>query len=920
MSPRAKPASKLAPYRKKRDFAKTAEPSGSALVAPGTQLRFVIQKHDATRLHYDLRLELGGVFKSWAVTKGPSLDPADKRLAVEVEDHPLDYGDFEGTIPKGQYGGGAVMIWDRGYWAPGPGEDPEKALEKGELKFVLAGRKLRGGWVIVRLKRREREKRNSWLLIKHHDQFSHESGADVLDETKSVASGREMEAIAAGKGRKPKPFMTTVAGAADAVWDSNRQTEDNPADDVPAATKAPSRGSARKAIELRAAAGAKAPAKSAAARRSAPARARKRDPMPSFIPPELCKLEAAAPKGAGWAHEVKFDGYRLQMRVEKGRATLLTRRGLDWTDRFPVLAREAGRLPDCIVDGELVASGREGEPSFSALQEAIAEKRTDDLSYYAFDLLYTDGRDIRARPLRERKALLEGLLEGAASMIHYTTHIVGGGPDVIAAACAMGLEGVVSKRLAAAYRSERADAWVKVKCRRSEAVAIGGWLEEGGRFKSLIAGAPVKGGLRYIGRVGTGYGHAQVERLLPALRKAAADVSPFIAGPKPPRGARWADPRLVAEVEFAGWTTDGLLRQAAYKGLREDIMPKDVDLSPATDAVAAPAKRSARAAMRKRAPEPVPAGARITAPGKIRGVNVSSTDKELWPATEQTSAFTKGDLVAYYDAVGDWMLEHIRGRPCSIVRAPDGIEAEKFFQRHANRSFPAVFTRVVVSGEKQPYLQIDSMEALIAAGQLAATELHPWNCQPGDPETPGRFVFDLDPAPDVPFDRIVEAAKELSERLSELGLVGFCKTTGGKGLHVVTPLEPEPKRELRWPEAKAFALEICRRMAADSPDRYLVVMTKAKRPGRIFLDYLRNDRTATAVAPLSPRARPGATVSMPLTWPQARKGLDPKRYTLATAAAALKKGKPWTEYAEASRPFSAAAKRLASFSSVRRRR
>jgi bifunctional non-homologous end joining protein LigD len=676
--------------------------------------------------------------------------------------------------------------------------------------------------------------------------------------------------------------MLKAASSADAVWQSNRE----PKPDAPARLAA--------APKMKAA---RAP-KKAAAKTDWPPRGAKRAAMPDFIPPELCRLATAAPAGPGWGHEVKFDGYRLQLRLAKGRVKLLTRKGLDWTERFPALAREAAALADCIVDGELVAYGAKGEPSFDALQAAIAEKRTDDLAYFAFDLLFAEGYDLRPLPLRARKAHLEARIADAGPIIRYTTHIEGSGPDVIAAACEMGLEGIVSKRLDAPYRSARTEAWVKTKCRRSESVVIGGWLEEDGRFRSLLAGAPEGKGLRYIGKVGTGFGRAAVERLLPALKSAAADSSPFVSGPAPKRGARWAEPRLVAEVEFAAWTHDGLLRQAAYKGLREDLSPSDVRLG--ADAAADPA--------------PAPMPARVRTPGtlKVQGVSISSSDKVLWPATEESPAFTKADLAAYFEAIGDWMLYHIKGRPCSIVRAPDGIEGETFFQRHANKGSPALFTRTKVSGEKEPYLQIDTLEALIAAAQLGGVELHPWNCEPGNPETPGRLIFDLDPAPDVAFDRVVEAAKELSDRLADLGLETFCKTTGGKGLHVVTPFAPTPRQPAQWPEAKAFAQEVCRRMASDAPDRYLIVMTKAKRTGRIYLDYLRNDRTATAVAPLSPRARAGAPVSMPLNWAQVRKGLDPRRYTLATAAAALAKGKPWGDYADAGRPFREAARKLGS--------
>ncbi len=833
---------KLAPYRAKRDFALTAEPSGEGPVAPAARRRFVIQKHAATRLHYDLRLELDGVFKSWAVTRGPSLDPHDKRLAVEVEDHPLDYGDFEGTIPKGQYGGGTVMLWDRGTWAPDNG-DPARALGDGELKFRLAGDKLAGGWVLVRLKTdRTGGKRTNWLLIKHRDEAARDGDGDaILAADRSVASGRTMAEIAAGTGPAPTPFMRSddPPARADAVWRSNR----------------------------------------AAA------------PIPDFVPPQLAQLVPRPPPGGGWIHEIKFDGYRVQLRIEGGRATLKTRRGLDWTKRFPGIAAAGAALPDALIDGEVVALDDRGAPDFGALQAALSDGRTEGLVLFAFDLLADGEGDWRDRPLVERKARLQALLtarpDAERSPIRYAEHFETGGDAVLRSACRMALEGIVSKRADAPYRSGRNGSWVKAKCRGGQEVVIGGWTSEDDRFRSLMVGVHRDGRLVYVGGVGTGFGKETVERLLPRLQALETDRSPFTGpgAPRDSRGRHWVRPELVAEIEFAGWTASGNVRQAAFKGLREDKPADEI-----------------------RPEDPVPAGRRA-ADAVVLGVPVSKPDKALWPDGGDGRPVTKLDLARYLEAVGPWLIGHIRGRPCSIVRAPDGIDGEHFFQRHAMAGQSSLLSLATVSGDRKPYLQIDRVEGLIAVAQVAGLELHPWNCRPDHPDQPGRLVFDLDPGPDVDFGLVIEGAHEIRDRLAALDLTGFCKTTGGKGLHVVVPLAVRGAAP-DWSEAKAFARELCRRLAADRPDRYLTTMTKKARGGRIFLDYLRNDRMATAVAPLSPRARPGATVSMPLDWDAVRPGLDPRRFTLRTAPGLLAESKAWDGYDAAARGLGPAIRKL----------
>ncbi len=920
----------LAKYREKRDFSKTAEPSGERAVAASSRLRFVVQKHAARRLHYDLRLELDGVFKSWAVTRGPSDDPADKRLAVEVEDHPLDYGDFEGTIPAGEYGGGTVQLWDRGYWTPEGSKSPQDALRSGDLKFTLHGKHLRGSWVLVRMKNdRTGGKRTNWLLIKHRDASAGtDRGAALLAHDRSVASGRSMAQIAAGRGRAPAPFMLSSAASAgpDAVWHSA------------GAGRAPLGPST-------------APAK------RVPQGITVRE-IPNFVGPQLCRLVDRPSAESGWGHEVKFDGYRMQLRVAGGKATFKTRNALDWTPRFDAIAAEARHLPDCLVDGEVVALDQRRVPSFEALQAALADADSEHLVFFAFDLLFEGHSDLRGLPLVERKARLERLLQGTdAERIRYVQHFETSADNVLQSACKMGLEGIVSKRLSAPYSSGRTDSWRKSKCRAGHEVVLGGWTTESGTLRSLLAGVNRDGHLVYVGRIGTGFGRETVKRLLPQLKALTSDKSPFGGANAPAQqsNVRWLDPKLVAEIEFAGWTGSGMVRHAAFKGLRQDKpaaevvaeLPAAVRGAPTPNERLAAAARSARmksaytksarskssavrsaarsksTAARSALSKSVASKSAVSKSGRskkaprqnalardlldppsrsqsdktvVMGVAILKPDKALWPDAGDGRPVTKLDLALYFEKVGAWMLPHLEGRPCSLVRAPDGLGGQQFFQRHAMAGMSDLFEFVKVKGDRAPYVQIDRKEALAAVAQMGALELHPWNCAPHSPEVAGRLVFDLDPAPDVKFGAVIDAALELRNRLTAVGLVSYCKTTGGKGLHVVTPLLTAPRDAIEWPAAKDFSHVICAQMASDSPTKYLDTMSKSERVGRIFLDYLRNDRTATAVAPLSPRAREGATVSMPLNWPELKAALDPKRFTVRTAPALLEKSKAWKDY------------------------
>jgi bifunctional non-homologous end joining protein LigD len=631
--------------------------------------------------------------------------------------------------------------------------------------------------------------------------------------------------------------------------------------------------------------------------------------MPGFVGPQLAKAVSRPPSGEDWVHEIKFDGYRMQLRVENGEVTLRTRKGLDWTEKFPATVAAATALPDCMIDGEVVALDKSGSPHFSALQAALSQGRSENLVYLAFDLLYIDGEDWRLRPLSRRKGRLKELIDehpSCGSGIRYVDHLTGSGDAILGSASKMQLEGIVSKRLSAPYRSGRTASWLKAKCRPGHEVVIGGWSGGTNNLRSLVAGVFRGDHLVYVGQVGTGFNARNAKGLLQRLLANATDKSPF-AGKDAPRRERdwtWVTPVLVAEIEFAGWTDAGMLRAAAFKGLREDKPAKQVKAEqPASPDILDVTLSSPQTAMRTPSQN---------TGNVVLGTTITNPDKALWSAENGCDPVTKLDLARYLEGVGRWMIEHLKGRPCSVIRAPDGIYAQKFFQRHAMKGVPKLITLTKVAGDREAYMQIDSVEALIAMAQLASIEYHPWNCQPFCPAVPGRLVFDLDPAPDVAFDAVLEAAQELRHRLEQLGLAPFCKTTGGKGIHVVTPLKTKEDDGMGWEHAKRFSLAVCSAMANDSPDRYVLTMAKKQRTGRIFLDYLRNDRLSTAVAPLSPRLRPGAPVSMPLPWSQATKGLDPRRFTLRTAPALLRKSKAWKDYFQAERPLASAIRKLLS--------
>ncbi|MGK7861188.1 DNA ligase D [Falsiroseomonas sp. E2-1-a4] len=826
----------LQPYRAKRNFGRTSEPQGAPGVA-GDRLAFVVHRHDARRLHYDLRLEWGGVLKSWAVTRGPSLDPADKRLAVEVEDHPLDYASFEGTIPKPDYGGGTVQLFDRGVWAPLDPDNVDRDLAKGELKFVLAGERLKGGFVLVRMKPRggaKPEPRNNWLLIKEKDSMATPGQGDaVLQAETSIASGRTLAQIA--KGEVPK--------------------------------------AATKAAKAPAAKAAKPPAAKAVKHRAPDAEA-----MPRFVEPQLCRLVAAAPNGADWLHELKIDGYRLQLRVQGGKATLRTRTGLDWTDRFPAIAEAAAALPDALIDGEGAALDAEGQPSFPMLQAFLSGTNTAPLVFFAFDLLHDGTRDLRAEPLEARKTALRKRLPPKGAVLRYLEHFPAPGDAVLASACRLEMEGIVSKRRDAAYSSGRGESWTKAKCRGRDEFVIGGFSRGARGLGALLVGAWRDGKLAYLGRVGTGFSAATSTKLVQRLAKLERRTKPFLGTPAKISDVVWVQPELVAEVAYGGWTEEGLLRHASFQGLREDKPAKQVTPPP------------------EPAPEPAPTPKARSKPP----LGMSNPDRVLWPATDDNPALTKADLAAYYARFADRILAHVAARPLSLLRAPDGITGGLFFQRHAMPGQSPLVGAVQVEGQARPYMRIDDAAGLAALAQVSAVELHPWGAKADAPAVPDRLVFDLDPDEGIPFARVLEGALELRDRLKALGLAPFARVTGGKGLHVVVPLAP-PKRAggPGWPEAKSFARLVCALMERDEPKRYTTTLAKKARKGRIFLDYLRNDRLSTAIASWSPRARPGAPVACPIPWSAVKPGLDPAGWKLAALLAGKMPADPWADFGAA---------------------
>jgi bifunctional non-homologous end joining protein LigD len=795
-------APKLAKYRAMRDFSQTEEPSGHATVLPGWS--FVVQKHDATRLHYDFRLELDGVLLSWAVPKGPSLDPKDKRLAVQTEDHPLDYRDFEGTIPEGQYGGGAVIVWDRGTWTPIG--DPREGMKKGRLDFSLAGEKLHGRFVLVHTKRGGK-KQNEWLLMKRTDEHVRTGAASIVEaRPESILTGRTVEKVA---------------------------TEDDvePEDD-------------------------------------------ERAPLPPFgeLEPQLATLVDAVPVGDEWIYEIKYDGYRALGYLDRGKVRMASRRGKDWTEQFaPIAAALATvRAKTAVFDGEVAYVLPDGRTDFQELQNALGGgPERARLVYFVFDLLHYDGVDLTDKPLAYRKEKLRTILAGEGPPLRMGDHMDDDGEAFLEEACKRGLEGIIAKRADRPYSPGRSREWVKVKCQARQELVIVGFTQPKGTRKgigALLLGVRDERGLRYAGKVGTGFSEASLRDLAKKLKTRVVDEPPVVSAPRM-AGVTWVRPDLVCQVRFTEWTSEGVLRHPAFEGLRDDKPAKDVVVevekpAPAAKAKAKPPRRDGKV--------------------EVDGVVISHPERVLG------SGITKQGLAEYHAAVAPFLVPYAARRPLMLLRAP--TEGERFVQKHANRGMQGAKHVAVGHVEGEEVLSIDSAKGAVELAQFAAVELHGWGSRLPKWDRPDWIVMDLDPDEGLGFAKVIDAALEVRDALAGLGLESWVKTTGGKGLHVVVPLAPKHD----WDVIRTFTEGVARALEAQAPARYVANMAKRARKGRIFVDYLRNAQGATAILPYSPRAREGMPVALPVDWKDLRK-VDPQAYTVATVPGLLAKRRqdPW---------------------------
>ncbi len=924
----------LTEYRSKRDFQKTSEPRGKRAAKPRSELAFVIQKHDASHLHYDFRLELNGVLKSWAVPKGPDLDPANKRLAMQVEDHPLEYGGFEGIIPEGEYGGGTVMLWDHGVWEPIG--DAAKGFKEGHLKFVLHGEKLQGAWMLVRKGGRKAEPgERTWFLFKERDEFARPGESVTEDMPLSVTTGRDLTAIADESDR--------VWGPGGEVRKRRRKTGSGPASAKasarPSRNGEPASHSVATAPRRAAKAGAKTRVRGTGHHERTSLRTllqhpdARRAPLPKEQAVELATLVEAAPAGDGWVHEIKFDGYRMLCRVVRGKARFISRNGKDWTAKFADLAKAAGGLVvgDAMLDGEVVALQADGSTSFQALQNVFQTGRTSELVYYVFDILHLDGHDVTGVPLDVRRDLLKRAISGCPDSIRFSDSIQGSGKAVISKACHLHLEGIICKRSGSPYRPGRGLDWLKVKCSKREEFVIGGFTKPGGsraHFGALLLGYFNHAKkLIYAGRVGTGFNQTtltELHRKLTQLEQAKSPYSNLTGTSGDARDVSWVKPVLVAEISFSNWTDEGLLRHPSFQGLREDkpadkvVHDEPLALS---EVKALPEKEPTSrrgAANRSRRAEPSTAGRSgrqrsedAASDGEFGGVRLTHPDKVLYA----DGKLTKHDLAAYYARVADRCCRMLPlTGPLAVHRPVPGRQRQSVLFPETPRRRPI---RALAAGEHrrgraQPdfNLAIDDVAGLISLVQMGVLEIHVWGSRAGRLEKPDRLIFDLDPDPAVDWPDVISAARHLRVLLEELGLTSFLKTTGGKGLHLVVPVQPR----MDWVEAKAFCRSVADFMVRVAPDRFIATMNKAARKGKIFIDYLRNSRGATAVAPYSTRNRPGATVSAPIAWEELTPSLRSDHFTIENLPGRLDRLKkdPWADLATTKQSVTAAmVKRLA---------
>lgn len=815
-------------YNAKRDFTRTREPAGKK--AKGGSNLFIVQKHDARRLHYDFRLEVDGVLKSWAVTRGPSLDPADKRLAVRTEDHPLSYAEFEGSIPEGEYGGGTVMLWDRGSWTPVAGKSA-KDIDEGHLHFVLNGERMKGEWLLVRMKPRKGEKRENWLLRKVDDAHAGSGDALVTRALTSVLTGRTMSEIAADKegvqsleGKKGKAFAAAMSANAD----RNRK-----------AAQAKPRAARKKATK-----------------------------PPAFRPVQLATLVDHVPDGNAWFHEIKFDGYRCLMAVAGQTVRAYTRSGQDWSDKFRPLcdAMAALDLPPCLIDGEITAPGPDGNPSFSALQAMLKrghgeQGRGQRLDFHAFDLLDLNGVDFAPRGNLERKEELAALLACAKPPIHVADHVIGAGEKLYRTMCGAGQEGIIAKRVDAAYRGDRTHSWLKVKCTRRQEFVIVGWTPSSAArrsFRSLMLAQYEGGKLVYKGKVGTGFGAEAQAELGERMHGLSQDKATLEAPRAEVRGARWVRPELVAEIAFAEFTAEGRIRHGSFLGLRSDKKARDVSAEK---------------------PESAP-------PPDAPTVVISNRGRVIFP----DAGCTKGDLADYYWAIAPVLLPHAARRPVSLVRCPQGRAKKCFFQKHDTGGFGDHVHHVPVrekEGGTEDYIYVEDADGVLACVQMGTIEFHAWGSHVEDVELPDRMIFDLDPDVGLDFEDVKKGAFDLQRHLSDIGLVSFAMLSGGKGVHVIVPLTAGHD----WDTHKDFARRFAEALSIAQPERYVATMSKAKRKGKIFIDWLRNQRGATAVVPYSARAREGAPVAAPVSWEELRDIASPAAFTIRDARRLLERAR-----------------------------